>query len=238
MKITYLFHSGFMVELEKTLLIFDYFKDNCKKNKYKDCGQLKTEDLPKDKNIYIFVSHGHYDHYDKEIFSFNSEKVKYIFYKEVKSNKGYSNIYPMDAYQELKFDDISIKTYGSTDEGISFEVSVESKVIFHAGDLNWWHWEGESFQEKEDAKKAFTQEVDRITGTNIDIAFFPVDPRLEDAYYMGGEYFIDKITPKVFIPMHFQDVYSVTDKFKNHFQEKKSTNILAIHERGEIIYKD
>ena len=56
-----------MVELDNNLFIFDYFKDNCKKNRYRDCGQLKPEDMPKDKNVYIFVSHGHYDHYDKEI---------------------------------------------------------------------------------------------------------------------------------------------------------------------------
>ena len=56
MKITYLFHSGFMVELDNNLFIFDYFKDNCKKNRYRDCGQLKPEDMPKDKNVYIFVA--------------------------------------------------------------------------------------------------------------------------------------------------------------------------------------
>ncbi len=227
-----------MVELDKTVLIFDYFKDNCKKNRHKDCGQLKPEDLPKDKNIYIFVSHGHYDHYDKEIFLFNANNVKYIFYKEIKQIKGYENIYPMDVYEELDFEDIKIRTYGSTDEGISFSVLVESKLIFHAGDLNWWHWEGENAEEKAYAKKVFTDEVDKIREKNFDICFFPVDPRLEEAYYMGGKYFIDIIKPKIFIPMHFQDVYSVTDKFKKYFQEDSSSDIIIISERGQIIYQD
>ena len=44
-----------MVELDNNLFIFDYFKDNCKKNRYRDCGQLKPEDMPKDKNVYILL---------------------------------------------------------------------------------------------------------------------------------------------------------------------------------------
>ena len=110
MKITYLFHSGFMVELDNNLFIFDYFKDNCKKNRYRDCGQLKPEDMPKDKNVYIFVSHGHYDHYDKEILTFNADNVNYIFYKEIRVKNEQDNIYYMNPYETLIIDDINIKT--------------------------------------------------------------------------------------------------------------------------------
>lgn len=31
----------------------------------------------------------------------------------------------------------------STDEGVAFLVTAEGRTVFHAGDLNWWHWEGE-----------------------------------------------------------------------------------------------
>ncbi len=227
-----------MLELDNNLFIFDYFKDNCKKNKYKDCGQLKDTDIPKDKDVFIFVSHGHYDHYDKEIFTFNADNVRYVFYKEVKAKNELENIFYMDEYENLSLGDINIKTYGSTDEGISFLISAESKIIFHAGDLNWWHWEGETLEEKEFAKNAYLSEIGKITEKNIDIAFFPVDPRLENSYYMGGEYFINNIKPKIFIPMHFQDVYDITDKFKKHMKENEKTQIFAIHERGEVIYKD
>lgn len=33
-KIKYLFHSGFLVETEDRIIVFDYFEDNCKK---KEC---------------------------------------------------------------------------------------------------------------------------------------------------------------------------------------------------------
>ena len=41
-----------------------------------------------------------------------------------------------------------IRAYGSTDEGVSFLISVEGKQIFHAGDLNFWHWAEESTPEE------------------------------------------------------------------------------------------
>ncbi len=226
-----------MVELDENVFIFDYFKDNCKKNRYRDCGQLKPEDMPKDKNVYIFVSHGHCDHYDKEVFTLNADNVNYIFYKEIKAKDENKYIYYMDAYETLDIGNISIKTYGSTDEGVSFLVSAESRTIFHAGDLNWWHWAGETAQEKEYAKKIFFSEIEKITERNIDVVFFPVDPRLEQGYYMGGEVFIEKIQPKVFIPMHFQDTYTVTDKFKKYMSGRYETEILTIRERGEVVYK-
>ena len=31
----------------------------------------------------------------------------------------------------------------STDEGVAFLVEVNGVVIYHAGDLNWWHWDEE-----------------------------------------------------------------------------------------------
>lgn len=235
-KVTYLFHSGFMVELDKNVFIFDYFKDNCKKNRFLDCGQLKENDIPDDKNVFIFVTHGHYDHYDKEIFRFDKPNVNYVFYDRIKLSQNVHNPYPVDVYKSIELNDVNIRTYGSTDEGLSFMVKAEGISIFHAGDLGWWHWEGETDEEKKYAEELFFKEMDKLINERIDIAFFPVDPRLEEAYCMGGEFFIKNMHPKIFVPMHFQDVYSVTKKFKEHMGDIKDTKILTIKERGEVIY--
>ena len=55
MKITYIHHSSFCVELENSILLFDYFK-----------GELP--EFNKDKKLYVFASHFHQDHFDKCIF--------------------------------------------------------------------------------------------------------------------------------------------------------------------------
>lgn len=64
MKVTYIRHSGFFVELEKSWFLFDYYR-----------GQIPT--LPKGKDGYVFVSHRHVDHFNKEIFKL-TEKQKDI----------------------------------------------------------------------------------------------------------------------------------------------------------------
>ena len=46
--------------------------------------------------------------------------------------------------EEIVLDDIRIRTLRSTDEGVAFLVSVEGKMIYHAGDLNDWYWKEES----------------------------------------------------------------------------------------------
>ena len=48
-KVTYLDHSGFLVELEDAYFLFDYYK-----------GRLPQIDL--EKKMFVFVSHVHHDH--------------------------------------------------------------------------------------------------------------------------------------------------------------------------------
>ena len=136
----------------------------------------------------------------------------------------------------MSYNGIDVETFGSTDEGLSYLITLDGRTVFHAGDLNWWHWAGETEQERACAEEAFKYEMEKLMGKKIDIAFFPVDPRLEQAYYYGGKYFIEKIKPKYFIPMHFQDSYTITTKFKKLIEsEGLDTKVFNLNKRGEII---
>ena len=72
MKITYLEHSGFTIEHEDVVMIFDYYK-----------GRLP--DIPAEKKVYVFASHGHYDHFKRKIFRWSDayENVKYILSSDI-----------------------------------------------------------------------------------------------------------------------------------------------------------
>lgn len=236
LKITYLFHSGITIETDEHFVVFDYFKDNCSKQKMKDCGQLCEKSFPSNKKVTFFVSHSHYDHYDKEIFKL-VQNANYVISNDVKVNPA-ANIKICGPYETFVFNDLEIKTFGSTDEGISFLVRLDNQNIFHAGDLNWWHWEGETDEERAYAKKIFFEEMSHLLGHEIDIAFFPVDPRLERAFYYGGEKFISDIRPKHFIPIHFQDCFTTTTKFKKYIESKndgEGTIVHCLSKRGEVI---
>ena len=60
MKLTYIFHSGFAVETQSCVLVFDYWMDPA------DCMPVI---LSKGKPVYVLVSHFHEDHFSREIFS-------------------------------------------------------------------------------------------------------------------------------------------------------------------------
>jgi L-ascorbate metabolism protein UlaG (beta-lactamase superfamily) len=219
MKVEYIYHSGFTVETDNYFLVFDYYK-----------GDIELED----KKTIIFCTHNHPDHYNSEIFKWleKNNKILYVMSSDIET-KPSVRTYILDPYEDLKLHDIEINTFGSTDKGVSFLIKVEGKTIFFAGDLNWWHWNDDSKEEQEDMEKAFKNEIEKIKGRDIDIAFFPVDPRLKENYYLGGEYFINEIKPKVFIPMHFGDNFETTKKFV-HKMSNTDTKVVEISSRNQV----
>jgi hypothetical protein len=90
----------------------------------------------------------------------------------------------------------------------------------------------ESDEDNIKMEEMFKDEIDRIKGEKIDIAFFPVDPRLKESYSLGPDYFIKEISPKAFIPMHFREDYYITDEFANSIN-MQNTKIFGINKRGE-----
>lgn len=221
MKIEYIYHSGFTVETENFFLVFDYYK-----------GDIQLKDKP----TYVFCSHSHEDHFNPEIFNWAKTKddIGYILSSDIEDIPLIQAVI-MSPDQEYDLGNISVKTFGSTDRGVSFLVHVDDKDIFFAGDLNWWHWNNDTDEEKRNEEAAFKGEINNIKGINIDLGFFPVDPRLEENYYLGGEYFIQALKPKVFVPMHFGDNYEVIKKFI-HKMDDSSTNIVEISSRNQVFH--
>ncbi|GIM28875.1 hydrolase [Clostridium polyendosporum] len=236
-RVNYLYNSGFCIETKKHLLIFDYYLDSVKSNiKNKTSGIISEEDLKTNKQIVVFSSHSHEDHFNPVIFNWAliNSNITYVLSSDIESIKNSENIKYMSPYNQLKLNDLVIKSYGSTDIGISFLINVDGVNLFHAGDLNWWHWWDESQTENEMAETNFKNEIEKIKGEKVDIAFFPVDPRLKEDYYLGGEYFIKEVNPKIFIPMHFGEKYETTKIFTERVANSP-TKVIEITNRGQDI---
>lgn len=236
-KINYLFNSGFTLETEKYLLIFDYYKDTVSEgNKDRTNGAVGEEDLKINKDILVFSSHSHKDHFNPVILEWQDIRpnIKYVLSSDIEVVRKNENIKFISAYEELKVGDVYVKAYGSTDIGISFLVKVEGITVFHAGDLNWWYWWDDTEGEIQQAERWFKDEVNRIKEEKIDIAFFPVDPRLEHNYCVGGEHFIKEINPQIFIPMHFGENYQITENFADRMKRSNS-RVIEIRFRGQEI---
>ncbi len=251
MKIFHLYHSGVAIADKNTLLIFDYYLDKIDNTNIDNAktdynhlsnGIIRKDTIKKYDNIYVFVTHRHSDHYNPVIFEWEqyNDNIKYILSDDIPRNNLSNNlnknekIYYMKKGKEISIDNINIYAYGSTDQGISFLLSYNDKTIFHAGDLNWWHWNSFSDEQLQQEEDDFKNEIDKLKGNKIDIAFVPVDPRLKDNYYLAGEYFIKTLKPNLFVPIHFEGEYNITEKFTEKFSDC-DTRFAIINKPGEEI---
>ena len=212
--VDYLGHSGFLVETQTALLLFDYYK-----------GPLKLAAERADqtgKPMYVFASHVHGDHFNPEIFSLEAEgrKITYVLAFDIRGNKKIpgkvaGEIHYLDADQTVEIAGLgTVETLKSTDEGVAFFITDTSgNVIYHAGDLHWWDWEGEDQEWLDGVEALYKQEIGRIAGRKIDLAFVVLDDRLEQNYAEGMTYFLQQCEAEMVFPMHFWEDRTVIRQY-------------------------
>lgn len=236
MKVTYIYHSCYLIEFEEFSILFDYYKDAYRKD-----GSLWVKDylLNKEEELYVLCSHSHYDHFNPEILTWKEKKknIHFIFSSELlesgKTTTG-DAIYleKEDVFRDKR---ITIKAFGSTDAGGSFLVEYNNRHIFHAGDLNNWHWNEEVG--KEDAlsyENYFLCELELVSEHNdrLYLAMFPIDPRLGKDFMRGAEQFVSRIKTNYFLPMHFGDNYTLLEPFKE-IAERYDCTFLHLTHKGQ-----
>ena len=229
-QVTYFHHSGFMVETEKHCLIFDYFTENEKYN-FIDISKYS------DKKIFVFVSHFHQDHYDRVIFEWQKTipEIQYILSDDVTPLRMAQNVHKVHFCNTYHIDDIVVETFHSNDEGVAFLVNADNKIIYHAGDLNWWHWNGESDNFNKSIAGMYKKEIDKMKNVTIDVAFVPVDPRLQEHYILGLDYIMKTVTVKKVFPMHFWEKYDICNTLQ---KDERTTNyrkyVVSINHINEL----
>jgi hypothetical protein len=214
MNVTYLGHSGFLVETSKAYYLFDYIR-----------GELPS--FAGDKALYVFASHSHADHFSMKIFdeTIAGCATDYILGYDIKRKfrksmpdsivESHEKIYWANSNTSMEFEDCTVTNLKSTDLGVAFVVSeIDSNInLFHAGDLNWWHWEGEDKAWNRNMEVNFKRSIDKIKDVHFEAAFVPLDPRLEGSYYYGFKYFLDTMSVDKVFPMHFWEDYSVIERY-------------------------
>lgn len=195
--IYFLNHSGFMLDDHRRCYIFDYNED--------PAGHV-AHMAKANRELWFFVTHSHGDHFRPIISTFNG--AKYFIHKDVHlQNVPTSQQYSLAVDDDVVVDGVQIHMYGSTDAGGSFLVNTGEHTIFHAGDLNWWHWLGDTEANNAEARSFFETELERTRGMKAEYVFFPVDARLEAAREWGLLEWLGTVTvEKLFIPMHMHDI--------------------------------
>lgn len=236
MKLIYLYHSGFALLAEDFTVIIDYFQDSQSLTE----GIVHDSLLNRPGKLYVLSSHFHADHFNRRVMNWRERKadIVYILSKDICRKRGIAKpaacwLKKGETYQD---ENLRVKAYGSTDAGISFELQLCGKTIFHAGDLNNWHWMDESDEaEWRGYENHFLKELENICSSMpaADLALFPVDPRLGSEYMRGAIQFTEKIQTRAFLPMHFDEAYEAAHRFQSLARDK---GILSpdIQYRGQV----
>ena len=241
MIITYIYHSCCAIEFSKFSVIIDYYIDPVKEGE--EVGWVEKNLLQNDKPLYVLCTHSHSDHFNEEVLSWDAKKdnITYIFSKEVaetlKDNPLLKDekITYLDKFEEYKDKNIKVQAFGSTDEGGSFYMEHERKKIFHAGDLNNWHWNEEVPRDEAFVfENQYICELELLSEQvkKVDIAMFPLDPRLGKDFMRGGEQFVNKIKTKNFLPLHFGDNYELIQQFEP-IANKAKTKLLKLEHKAQ-----
>ena len=228
MKVTYLVHSGILVELKDYYCIFDYYK-----------GELPP--LDKEKEVVVFCSHSHNDHYNPLIFDLlNQRGMRYqaVLANDISDENRLSKIKhsfvkPDECYQFVG--GIQVETLLSNDSGVAFIVSTDEGMIYHGGDLNDWYWEGEPEEENQELRTIYHTEIGKIKGRHFDVAFVPLDPRLEAHYTDGLLYFLENVDCDAVFPIHYWGEPAVIQRFITEYSQYQYRIKNTETAKGEMI---
>ena len=217
MKITYIHHSGFLVETDCCYYLFDY-----------EIGNLPQMDAVKP--IFVLSSHSHGDHYNPKVFPLLKDvgmtQIRAVLSDDIPLPKDCDTLQVGPGMEYDLGDQQKLTTFRSTDLGVAFLIEDHGQLIYHAGDLNDWVWDAESEEYNKEMTANYRAQIDllaqKLGHTEIDVAFVVLDPRQEADYDRGLCYFLEKISAKQVYPMHYWDDPSVIRQFLRDHPEYAS----------------
>lgn len=170
MKVTWIEHSGFLVETAEEYLLFDYWK-----------GRLPRIDPGKP--LCIFVSHSHPDHFSERICDLPAKAI--VLSADVPQGsirRTRASVHRIAPHRTLELSPcLSISTLASNDLGVAYVVRTDEGMVYHAGDLNSWWWDGDAEDRK--LEEFYHRELERIRGIHFRAAMIPYDLRLKEPGY-------------------------------------------------------
>lgn len=235
MTVTFIAHSAFLVEWDRFYTLFDYT--------YEPDYTGALPPLSPDKPLLVFASHSHEDHFDAKVFSLLEQYPEARFFvsrdtRLTERKRRWLNISD-EAFArttvlrpdsilltEVAGEELRIRAVKSTDIGNAYLLCCEGKMVYHGGDLNWWHWESEGEAFCASMAVAYRTAIDKLAAAvrdeaidnglapEITAAMAPLDPRLgESAEGLGIEHLLETVAIKHVFPMHMWKKHEVIDRY-------------------------
>lgn len=238
MTVTYFHQSAFAVAVGKTLLLFSYHELDLEQ--MPEEFKVSEQDFKGFNNILVFVPFQSAEHLDPVIFTWKpSYPITYIVSSDAENEvPKQNNVHIVKEGDSFSIADASIRVCGATGSGVSYLVKTHDISIFHAGDLNLWHWREENTPLAiARAEEAFYQTVEKIPHEPLDVCFFPLDPNQGGVYEAGANHVIMSLKPRVFFPMHFGSRGEIAEDYARRMYTRR-TNVFALTSMRETAQID
>lgn len=247
MQVIFIHHSCFVVEVDGKVLIFDWFAGE-RVQGYRFGGVLP--EYEPDTPIYVFASHKHRDHFDMDVLRLAERysDIHFIFSKDCRMSGNFlkkhgfaENIAEKITYvtpgSRYHVSGLTIETIRSTDAGVAFLVQINQTLIFHAGDLNNWKWDGAGELVNGMMEMNYKAQIKRLAGKKIHLAFIPMDSRQKEDQFFGIDYFLNNMEADYIFPMHMWQDYSGIAKYKEQVSDKAlAEHIMEIQCENQTFY--
>lgn len=228
-RLWYMGHSGYAIQTQGNLLVFDYFPGGRLPDDPALCnGYIDPKEIAGMK-VTVFVSHEHGDHFDPGIFEWAASvpDIRYVMGCAAETEQPYDLVEPRVVSD---FDGIKVRTIESNDSGVGFLVEVDGVTIYHAGD---------HANRLQDFSGPYTAEIDWLAevGVRPDVALMPVSGcgfGDQEAVRLGVNYALDKLQPRVFIPLHsLNNEYRYQEFIDRCHNEFPGIRMVAPSHRGD-----
>ncbi len=227
-KITYVYHSCFVQEYKGKTLLFDPPGSGFLPNGLWDL----VEEVVRDRDLYVFISHGHGDHYNPKVFEVEAKEVHYIVPDDIHYHEKAVVLSDGDI---RKVGDLHVRTFKSNDQGLAYLIKADGCITYFGGDLAKWDWPEWSEKEREEHVGVFHDTLEQLRGLDVDVAYSNMDKRLES--WAGPQEFIREIKPKYFVPIHtFGNEEWIDDLINSDLPEEAT--IFRYREPGDHVIWD
>jgi L-ascorbate metabolism protein UlaG (beta-lactamase superfamily) len=228
----YLFHAGWAIKTSNAFMIFDYLVEVGKSEQSFLSNGIINPDEINDQNVYVFISHSHGDHFDRNILKWKKviPNITYVFgwkAEEAKDHFAFGKERLSKSIGPLKVKNIS-HSFDNIPES-AFLIEVDGLTIYFSGD------HGNSAGS---LNPIYKDNIDYISQQSdvSDLVFLSI---FGSPTYDGELYAIDKFKPRVMLPMHYggreSDAESFVTAARSKFPEIEFW--YPLNKGGSFLYK-